>query len=144
MPILFFEEDAEFKLEKEEKIKSWIVRVSEDQGYQILGLNYIFCSDEYLLGINKEYLNHDYYTDIITFDNSEEKGRLEADIFISIERVRSNANTQKTLFENELHRVIIHGILHLMGYKDKTPEEAIIMREKEDACLSLLEKMSST
>ena len=100
-------------------------------------INYIFCSDDYLLKINKEYLNHDTLTDIITFDNSEEEGKIEADIFISIDRIKENALSLKKDFDQELHRVIIHGLLHLLGYNDKTDDDKAEMRKKEDACLSL-------
>jgi len=99
-------------------------------------LNFIFCSDNYLLKINVEHLNHDTYTDIITFDYSKED-RISGDIFISIDRVEENAKSHKTSFENELHRVIIHGVLHLLGYGDKEPGQKAEMRQKEDFCLSL-------
>jgi len=100
-------------------------------------VNYIFCSDQYLLKINQEYLNHNTYTDIITFENTEETGKLEADIFISIDRVKENAQKLASNSDSELHRVIIHGVLHLLGFNDKTEADKNRMREKEDACLSL-------
>ena len=99
-------------------------------------INYIFCSDNYLHQINFQYLDHDTFTDIITFDQSD-KDQIEGDIFISIDRVHENANERNISFVNELHRVMIHGILHLLGYNDKTPKEKQLMREKEDECLSL-------
>ena len=101
-------------------------------------INYIFCSDDYLLTINQEHLNHDYYTDIITFDLSEKENNIESDIFISIDRVKENAKNNHVKFHIELYRVLIHGVLHLLGFNDKNEEEKLIMREKEDACLSLL------
>ncbi len=94
-------------------------------------INFIYCSDEYLLELNKSSLNHDYYTDIITFDYCEGK-EVSGDLFISIDRVRENANEMNLTFEDELHRVMIHGVLHLCGYKDKTKKDAETMREKEN------------
>lgn len=138
MAINYFSEDIDFNLQNQSKISDWINFIITSHKYELYDLSYIFCSDEYLHKINKEHLNHDYFTDIITFDNSEEKGVIESDIFISIDRVKENAQTQNTSFETELHRVIIHGMLHLLGYHDKTPDEQSLMREKEDACLSLL------
>ncbi|UII33923.1 rRNA maturation RNase YbeY [Fulvivirga ulvae] len=133
----FFKEDIDFKLINEDYISNWIKTIIEKEGFGLQELNFIFCSDEYLYQMNIDYLNHDTYTDIITFDNSEEDEQIEGDIFISIDRVRDNANSIKSPFEDELARVIIHGVLHLMGHKDKTPEEERGMREKEEACLSL-------
>ena len=100
-------------------------------------MNYIFCSDDYLLEVNKQYLDHDYYTDIITFDNSEEKGKLEGDIFVSIERVKENAENLKLAFDVELRRVLVHGLLHLIGFSDSDQELKNQMRAKEDECLLL-------
>ena len=99
-------------------------------------LNFIFCSDEHILQVNRDYLQHDYYTDIITFDNSEKAGKLEGDIFISVERVADNASQVGTLPEQEMRRVLAHGLLHLCGYKDKTKEEATRMRLKEEEWLT--------
>ncbi|MDX1903199.1 MAG: rRNA maturation RNase YbeY [Thermonemataceae bacterium] len=98
-------------------------------------MNFIFCDDAYLLQINQEYLNHDTYTDIITFDNAEKKGVLESDIFISVERVKENAQNLQIDFEQELRRVLIHGVLHLLGYKDKNKTQEQEMRAKEDEAL---------
>ena len=133
----FFEEDIDFTLSNEDYISNWIKTIVEKEGFVLQELNFIFCSDEYLYQMNVDYLNHDTYTDIITFDNSEEDKQIEGDIFISIDRVKDNATSIKSSFEDELDRVIIHGVLHLMGLKDKTPEEEKEMREKEEACLSL-------
>ena len=136
--INFFNEDIDFTISNPQACSDWISSIITSHQFSLEEINYIFCSDDYLLQINIDYLNHDYYTDIITFDNSEEPKIIESDIFISIERVKENAQEQNTLFEEELNRVMIHGVLHLLGYGDKTKEEKTVMREKEDACLSLL------
>ena len=137
MAIHFFSENISFSLDKEEQTVSWIENILDQEKQVSKSINYIFCSDDYLLKINKDYLDHDTLTDIITFDNSEEEGKIEADIFISIDRVQENALSLDKKFDEELHRVIIHGLLHLVGYNDKTDEEKSEMRKKEDACLSL-------
>lgn len=134
--IYFFTEDTTYQLRQRTEIRSWLKSIAKKEKYSILELNYIFCSDEYLLQINKDFLDHDYYTDIITFDNSEVKGKIEGDIFVSIDRVRDNAQQQKTSLKDELHRVLAHGLLHLTGYKDKTSEENKMMRKKEDTALA--------
>jgi len=138
MPIHFFQEDVSFLPENSEELIRWIGQMALDKGYAIRMLNYIFCSDEYLLQINLQYLDHNYYTDIITFDHSEDEKDIEADVFISIDRIKENAVSQETVFQRELSRVMIHGLLHLIGYEDKTDQDKLVMREKEDACLSLL------
>ena len=135
--IFFFKEDTSYQLKQRAEIRLWLQLIAKKEKYTIAELNYIFCSDEYLLQVNKDYLNHDYYTDIITFDNSEKKSSIEGDIFISIDRVRENSSIQKTSLKDELHRVMAHGLLHLTGYKDKTAAEKEIMRKKEDTSLSL-------
>ena len=137
MPVYFFEEDIRFSLEVEEKTREWVENVIEKENRVIGDLNFIFCSDEHLHQINLQYLNHDTFTDIITFDNSEKVEEVSGDIFISIDRVKANAEELGLPFNQELHRVIIHGVLHLIGYNDKTEQEQQQMREKEDACLSL-------
>ena len=114
----------------------WLKQQAKREGYSVGELNFIFCSDEHILQVNKEYLQHDYYTDIITFDNSEKTGKLEGDIFISVERVADNASQVGTLPEQEMRRVLAHGLLHLCGYKDKTKEEATRMRLKEEEWLT--------
>lgn len=139
MPINYFKEDTSIDLRTLSKKKGWINSIAKQKGFEIEELNYIFCSDEYLLKINQDYLNHNTYTDIITFDNSEMGiNTIESDIFISIERVEENANTNNISFDTELSRVMIHGVLHLMGYKDKTLEEKKEMRKAEDSALELL------
>jgi len=135
----FFNQDISFKLSTPAKTRRWIREVIAREKRQLARLNYIFCSDEYLLSINKKYLNHKTLTDIITFDNSEGNGNIEGDIFVSIERVKANAEELKTDFDGELHRVLIHGVLHLLGYSDKTDKDKSRMRKKEDAYLSLRE-----
>jgi|SRR5437588_9396578 len=135
--INFFEEDVRFKLKDKTKVKTWIKAVIEAEGYKLQELNYVFCSDEYLLGINRQYLDHDTYTDIITFDNSEKDKVITGDIFISIDRIRENAKKFNSGELNELHRVIIHGALHLLGYKDKTAENKKLMTSKEDQYLAI-------
>ena len=136
--IQFFTEEIDFELSNQSEIADWLQRIATDHEAEIDTINYIFCSDDYLLNINKEYLAHDYYTDIITFDNSIEGAPILSDIFISIDRVQDNANQQGNSFDNELHRVLAHGLLHLLGFKDKEEDDQILMRQKEDACLSLL------
>jgi len=132
----FFSEDIDFKLPHPRKTTDWIKRVIKKEKKSIQGVNFIFCSDKYLLATNIQFLNHKSLTDIITFDYSDSPV-LHGDIFISIERVRENALKFKKTFDDELHRVIIHGILHLVGYNDKTPKEKSLIHKKEDVCLSL-------
>lgn len=136
--INFFSEDISFNLKQKTVLRNWIQKVVRSKGAKIAEINYIFCSDEYLKEVNIQYLQHDYYTDIITFDNSEEENLLEGDIYISIDRVQENSLLFSKLFEHELHRVMIHGILHLLGWGDKTKEEAEQMRQEEEASLLLL------
>lgn len=135
--INFFAEDIDFVLKQKLAIRSWITETAKAEGFRVRELNFIFCSDEYLLGINQQYLNHDTLTDIVTFDNSEDEGVLVGDIFISVERVRENAGIFKVAEQDELHRVIIHGVLHLCGYGDKKPADKKRMTEKEDYFLGL-------
>lgn len=139
MPINFFNENEEivFSLRQPTQVKNWLKEIAKQEGYKIDDLNYIFCTDEFLLKMNEEYLQHDTYTDIITFDLSEDEGGINGEIYISLERVADNAKKFKTEKEDELHRVIVHGLLHLVGYKDKNHAEKAGMREKEDACLAL-------
>jgi rRNA maturation RNase YbeY len=135
--INFFVEDIDFKLPFPRKTSNWIKSVVHKEKKQIKELNYIFCSDEHLRQINLTYLKHKTYTDIVTFDNTEDESVLEGDIFISIDRVKENAKKFDTLFLDELNRVMIHGALHLIGYSDKSVKAKTLMRKKEDACLSL-------
>jgi len=135
-PIYFFEEDIEFKLKNKIALRRWIKDTIVAEGYKLKELNYIFCSDAYLLEINKQYLNHDTYTDIVTFDNSEQAKTIVGDIFISVERIKENAQKFKTTEATELHRVMVHGALHLLGYKDKTPLSKNLMTQQEDKYLA--------
>jgi probable rRNA maturation factor len=121
-----------FKLSDIRKRKSWLKELVKDQGFKLGELNYIFLDDEGLHKINLEYLNHDTYTDIITFDNSEDENRIEGDIFVSVERITENANKFEVDFDTELSRVMAHGVLHLCGYLDKKPADVKLMREMED------------
>lgn len=134
--INFHYELPEFQIDNAPNIKLWIEKTILEEKQKVGDLNFIFCEDEYLLEINKKYLKHDTYTDVITFDYVEEDV-ISGDIFISIERVIENATKAKVEFEKELFRVMIHGVLHLIGYNDKTAEEALKIRAKEDFYLIL-------
>ena len=137
MPAIeFFEEGITYKIRNKIKIRKWIANTIIAEGFRLSSLSYIFCADEYLLTVNKQYLNHDTYTDIITFDNSEVEGFVTGDIFISTERVLENAAKFSTTEEQELHRVMIHGALHLLGYKDKSLADKKKMTFKEDFYLA--------
>ena len=134
--IQFFQEDTDFVVEHAAELRGWIDSVAQQFEKEILAINYIFCSDEYLHQINLDFLQHDTLTDIITFPYSDEA--IESDIYISIERVVENAQTFGVSTQNELRRVMIHGVLHLLGYDDKSPEEQRSMRAKEEECLQRL------
>jgi probable rRNA maturation factor len=134
--IAFFEEDITFKLKNKALVRQWISDTIQAEGFKLKELTYIFCSDNYLLQINRQYLDHDTYTDIITFDNSENENVIVGDIFISVERTCENAAKFNVTETAELHRVIIHGALHLLGYKDKSASDKQKMTEKEDLYLS--------
>lgn len=135
-PITFFKEGVSFRMNKQEALRKWITLAAKKEGYKIEQLNYIFCSDRYLKKMNVNYLNHNYYTDIITFDNSMEKKKIIGDVFISIDTIKYNATEYKTTFENELARVMIHGLLHLVGYSDKSLNDQKKMKSMEDLWLS--------
>jgi len=139
--INYFSEDKEVP-SIANQTDNWLKEIAKSHQKNILEINYIFCSDDYLLNVNREYLNHDYYTDIITFDNSEDSENIESDIFISLDRVEENATELQKTFENELLRVMSHGLLHLCGFKDKSDADAAIMREQEDSSLILWENRS--
>ena len=130
--INFFTEDINYTLKGKTSLKKWIKETIESEGYVLNELNFILCSDEYLLRVNQDFLQHDYYTDVITFDNSEELKTILGDIFISIDRVKDNAKQNKATTHDELCRIIIHGTLHLLGYRDKTKKAKIEMTKKED------------
>ena len=131
-----FHYQTDFKLSSEEEYTTWVLRVLEAYGKSPGDLNYIFCTDEHLLGINQQYLEHDYYTDIITFPYNE-GDTIQGDIFISVERVADNALEYEVSFETELKRVMIHGVLHLLGYGDKGEREALEMRRREDGAIEM-------
>ncbi|WP_374948490.1 rRNA maturation RNase YbeY [Mucilaginibacter sp.] len=133
--ITFHEEDIAYKLNNKTAVRKWITDTIVNEGFDLEELTYVFCSDEYLLQINRQYLDHDTYTDIITFDNSDVKGLIIGDIFISIERVKENAVKFGVTTGHELNRVMIHGALHLLGYKDKSPADKKKMTLKEDEYL---------
>jgi rRNA maturation RNase YbeY len=135
--VITFNSETTFNLQNEAKTTTWIERVVVSEGFAIGEINYIFCDDAYLNHINKEFLKHDSFTDIISFDYSLGK-QISGDIYISIERVLDNAEKYNVTFENELRRVMIHGVLHYMGYKDKTTEEKKVMRLKENSTIYLL------
>ncbi len=138
--ISFFYE-TDFKINKAANWKKWIESAVKDEGFKTDDINYIFCDDEYLLQINIDYLQHDYYTDVIGFQYSDGP-ELSGDIYISIDRVKDNAAENKISFDKELSRVMIHGILHFMNYKDKTEEEIEKMRTAEDKWLSLFDELA--
>lgn len=135
--IHFFNEDISFRLQGIIKQRAWLIRSIESEGKTAGEINFVFCSDEYLHQMNKQYLNHDSLTDVITFDYTEED-TLSGDIFISIPRVKENAALFSLSVRDELNRVMVHGILHLCGYKDKTSREEKQMRNKEDEKLRLI------
>ncbi len=136
VPVSFHFEDVSFELPDEQKLSDWLQGVAETEGKPFVELNYIFCSDERLREMNLEFLDHDYYTDVITFPYAEDA--IHGDVFISSERVADNAQNLGLTFEQELCRVLVHGVLHLAGYLDKSEEAEKVMREKEDFYLGRL------
>ena len=140
MSVYFSGGDIDYSLKNESVIKKWISLVIKNHGKKLGKINYLFCSDEYVYDANVRFLNHDTYTDIITFDSAEGDS-ISGDIMISLDRVGENAKTFSVPFEDELHRVIIHGVLHLLGFKDKSDEDAALMRCKEEESLLLLNTM---
>lgn len=145
--IRYFTEDTTFTLKGKRLVSKWLREVAEDRGFEIGELNYIFCSDPYLLAINRQFLGHDYETDIITFDNSEdyllETGRkgVSADIYISVDTVRINGKAYGEGFDREMHRVIVHGLLHLIGYDDCDDWHRSLMRTAENRALAALDQL---
>ncbi|MBQ6741116.1 MAG: rRNA maturation RNase YbeY [Bacteroidales bacterium] len=140
MSIRFASQDIDFELLEAEKVKNWISKVIQLRGKKVGNISYLFCDDEYLLGVNQQYLNHDTYTDIITFDYVA-ADLISGDIMISIDRVGENASQFGVPFGQELHRVIIHGVLHLLGQGDKSDDEAAEMRRQEEESLALWNTM---
>lgn len=134
-PFNFFSEDIQFAIQDANAIIEWLTHLAEAHTAKVEQLNYVFCSDEFLYEMNVKYLDHDTYTDIITFPMNDNP--IEGDIFISIDRVKENAELNKVSFENELHRVMAHGLLHLIGFNDKTEEEQAKMTEEENKALVL-------
>lgn len=135
--MISFNYENDFKLSNETQISKWISSVIVTENCKEEEINYVFCDDDYLHKLNVDFLDHDTLTDVISFDYSVGK-TLHGDIFISTERVEDNAKDFKNTFEEELHRVLVHGVLHYCGYKDKTDEEAKLMREKENFYLNTL------
>ncbi len=135
-PVSFHYPYSAFQLRQREELKRFITRLFLREKSKLHSLSYIFCSDDYLLGINQSFLKHDTYTDIITFPLSAKGEPISGEIYISVERVKENAQTFQSSFNRELHRVIFHGALHLCGYKDKTKAEAGLMRSKEEEYLN--------
>ncbi|EDM45341.1 hypothetical protein SCB49_06027 [unidentified eubacterium SCB49] len=135
-----FYSETDFNLTDTEKIASWISEIVRNEAHELGEVSYIFCDDAYLHKLNVQFLDHDTLTDVISFDNSLGT-QVHGEIYISVERVRENAKEFSDSFEDELHRVIIHGLLHFCGYKDKTDEEAAMMRSKENEALALLKNM---
>lgn len=133
--VSYFTEDCKFDFKEKRLTSKWLKDVADRESRRLGDISVIFCSDEYLLDVNRKYLNHDYYTDIITFDYCEGPV-LSGDLFISVDSVRENASFYGTEFADELNRVIVHGVLHLIGYDDHSDEDISIMRSKEDFYLS--------
>ena len=136
MSIRFSAQSVDFELPEPQKVKKWLSEVICRRGKSVGNINYLFCDDEYLLGVNRQYLDHDTYTDIITFDYVV-GGLISGDILISIDRVGENATKFGVPFEHELHRVVVHGVLHLLGQGDKSDDEAREMRRQEEEALAL-------
>jgi probable rRNA maturation factor len=137
MAINFTPHEVKVNLKDKTRLKAFLKEQFAREGRKMKSLQYVFCSDEYLLGINKQFLNHDTLTDIVTFEMGEDPDVTEGEIYISIDRVKDNADKFQVTPEQELHRVIFHGALHLCGYKDKSKDQAAKMREKEEEYLSL-------
>ncbi len=135
--IFFHTQNISLKFAKKRIVKNWLSSIIINEGKNLGEISIVFCSDDYLLEINKKYLSHDYFTDVITFNYNHEN-YISGDIFISIDRVKENAQNFSSNFESELHRVIVHGVLHLLGYKDKSVRQENAMRKKEEEMLLLL------
>ncbi|MBR5075349.1 MAG: rRNA maturation RNase YbeY [Bacteroidales bacterium] len=133
--IAFFTQDTDFRFKGKRLTSNWLKQVAVAEGRSLGDISIIFCSDNYLLDVNKKYLQHDYFTDIITFDYCE-GSVLSGDLFISVDSVRENASFYGASFEDELNRVIVHGVLHLIGYDDHTDEDIAVMRSKENTYLA--------
>ena len=130
--IAFFTQEIDLEIKNKDAFSAWVIRTIRKEAKIPGEINFIFCNDNFLIDINRKYLNHDYYTDIITFDNSDFENEISGDIFISYERVIENAQKLSVYIDKEMSRVVIHGVLHLIGYNDNKIEEIAEMREKED------------
>jgi len=138
LPIHYFAYDIDFTLSQSPNISNWLHQVIIQHHREVAQINYIFCSDSYLLSLNQQYLGHDYLTDILTFPYHEtEKAPLHSDIYISIDRVYENADIYQVSFEDELHRVMVHGILHLLGYDDRQASDKQLLKQKEEFALKM-------
>lgn len=145
MAITYHTEKEGFEYGQKRLTSAWLKKVIETEGGSLGDISVVFCSDQYVLQTNRQFLDHDYFTDIITFDYCLTKGKkrlISGDLIISVDNVRENSETFKTGFKNELRRVIVHGVLHLLGYGDKQEDEKAVMRAKEDEYLALLYSMS--
>lgn len=138
MNIYYFSEKISFRLRQKKKISTWLQMVLKEEGYTLLQLNFIFCSDSYLHAQNITYLGHDTLTDVITFSYATEAKTILGDVYISLERVKENAKAYKRNMLEELYMVMVHGLLHLLSYNDQTAEEQLVMRKKEDFYLKRL------
>ena len=134
--IIFFEEDARYRLQDKKMLIRKIKKLIDLEGFTLVSISIVVCSDNYLLDMNKKYLKHNYFTDILTFDQSEIKKDIEGDLYISIDRIKENAALNKTTQWSEFQRVVLHGVLHLVGYNDQNNKEKAIMREKENFYLA--------
>lgn len=128
-------EEIDFSLDHEQEIAQWLTHIIEESGHTLEMVTYVFCSDAYLLSLNKEHLDHDYFTDILTFPLHQKGSPILSDIFISVDRVQDNASKLGLRFRDELHRVMVHGVLHLLGHDDHGDENQRMMRQLEDAAL---------
>ena len=135
--VAFFCEDIDFSPPSPNKLSQWITQVILCEDKRVGNINYVYCSKSFLLHLNQSYLDHQDHTDVITFDQSDTPGTISADIYISVDQVRENAEVYGESFDQELKRVMVHGVLHLLGYNDKTPQQRHEMRKKEEAYLSL-------
>ena len=141
IPVFFHFEETKYVLKSEHDLKKWLYAISQSEGKQLQNLNIIFCKDEYLKQLNKKYLDKETLTDVISFDNSDEQHKIEGDVFISLDRIAENAKSLNIGYEDELLRVMVHGLLHLLGYDDKSRKDKSLMRLKED---KYLEQFSSS
>lgn len=140
MAIHYYNEDTTYRLPQKRKLNAWLAQAAAGEGYKLGAVNYIFCSSARHIKLNREFVGHDYYTDIITFDYSDlKRGIVSGDIFIDVETVADNARLYGTTPGDEMHRVMVHGVLHLCGQDDKTPNDNAQMHRKEDKYLKLLE-----